>query len=235
MSAAQSLPREIGEGFRDLAHAPAAFDEDEVYYIPVPRVFEQTERGERVFDLYSRLLLDRIVLINREFDDRMANLVTAQLLFLESQDADKPINVYVNSPGGIITSGMAIYDTMQLVKPEVTTTVIGQAASMGAVILLAGASGKRYALPNARIMIHQPSGGSRGTSIDIEIQTHETVRVRERLYEVMAEHTGRTVEEIRKACDRDRFMSPEEAKDFGIIDEIVQPKKIVTLKESRQS
>jgi len=183
--------------------------------------------------LYSRLLLDRIVLINREFDDRLASLVTAQLLFLESQDAEKPINIYINSPGGVITSGMAIYDTMQLIKPEVSTTVIGQAASMGAVILLAGAHGKRYALPNSRIMIHQPSGGSRGTSIDIEIQTRETVRVRERLYEVMAEHTGRSVEEIFKACDRDNFMEPQEALDFGIIDEIVKPKKILDLESNR--
>lgn len=206
--------------------APYEDDEDEgIIYIPVPRVHEQTERGTRVFDLYSRLLLDRIVLINREFDDRLANLVTAQLLFLESQDPEKPIHIYINSPGGVITSGMAIYDTMQLVRPKVTTTVIGQAASMGAVILLAGEKGERRALPNARIMIHQPSGGSRGVSTDIEIQTREMIRVRENLYEVMARHTGRTVDEIVAACDRDNFMSPEEAKDFGIIDAVVEPKK----------
>jgi len=202
---------------------------DEVYYIPIPRIIEQTERGERVFDLYSRLLVDRIILINREFDDRMANLVTAQLLFLESQDPEKQINIYINSPGGVITDGMAIYDTMQLLKANVSTTVIGQAASMGAVILLAGQKGMRYALPNARIMIHQPSGGSRGTSVDIEIQTRETIRVRESLYKLMAMHTGRTEEEIYEACLRDNFMSPEEAKDFGIIDEIVVPKKIKEL------
>jgi ATP-dependent Clp protease protease subunit len=225
------LPREIRE-FADEAgerrQASPRLDEDDddgVYYIPIPRIIEQTERGERVFDLYSRLLLDRIVLINREFDDRLANVVTAQLLFLQTQDPDKPINIYINSPGGVITSGMAIYDTMQLIKPEVSTTVIGQAASMGAVILLAGARGKRFALPNARIMIHQPSGGSRGTSIDIEIQTRETIRVRESLYQIMASHTGRTPEEIFEACRRDNFMSPAEARDFGIIDEVVAPKK----------
>lgn len=200
-------------------------DDDEVYYIPVPRIIEQTERGERVFDLYSRLLVDRIILINREFDDRLAALVTAQLLFLQSQDPDKPISIYINSPGGIITSGLAIYDTMQLIKPEVSTTVIGMAASMGAVILLAGSKGKRYALPNARIMIHQPSGGAQGTSIEVEIQTREMQRVRERLYQIMADHTGRSVDEILKACDRDNYMSPEQARDFGIIDEVVTSKK----------
>ncbi len=214
--------------------APYTDDEDDEYYaIPVPRVIEQTERGERVFDLYSRLLVDRIVLINREFDDRLANLVTAQLLFLQSQDPEKPINIYINSPGGVISSGMAIYDTMQFVKPEISTTVIGQAASMGAVILLAGSKGRRYALPNSRIMIHQPSGGSRGTSVDIEIQTRETVRVRERLYDLMAEHTGRTAKEIKNACDRDNFMSPEEAKEFGIVDEIVDSRKIKALRPQK--
>lgn len=209
-------------------------DDDEYYIIPIPRVFELTERGERVFDLYSRLLLDRIILINREFDDRLANLVTAQLLFLEAQDPEKPISIYINSPGGIITSGMAIYDTMQLVKPEVSTTVIGQAASMGAVILLAGAKGRRYALPNARIMIHQPSGGSQGTSIDVEIHTREMMRVRERLYEVMGMHTGKTAEEIKAACDRDRFMTAEDALQFGIIDEIVVPKKVTRLMDDKK-
>ena len=215
-------PRTAAEPVR----APYEDDEDEgVIYIPVPRVYERTERGERMYDLYSRLLLDRIILINREFDDRLANVVTAQLLFLESQDPEKPINIYINSPGGVITSGLAIYDTMQLVKPVVSTTVIGQAASMGAAILLAGAKGHRHALPNARIMIHQPSGGSRGVSVDIEIQTREMIRVRERLYEIMAFHTGRSVEEITKACMRDNFMSPEEARDFGLIDHVVESKK----------
>jgi ATP-dependent Clp protease protease subunit len=233
------LPGEIAAGFRELderrasgPNAPEAaheFDDDDVYYIPIPRIIEQTERGERVFDLYSRLLLDRIVMIGREFDDRLANLVTAQLLFLESQDADKPISLYINSPGGVISSGMAIYDTMQLVRPEISTTVIGEAASMGAVILLAGTKGKRFALPNARIMIHQPSGGSRGTSIDIEIQTREIVRVRETLYALMARHMERTVEEVMQACDRDRYMTPEEAIGFGIIDAVLEPKKKITV------
>jgi len=222
----RTLPDEIRRGFMNTAEIESPYtDEEEYYVIPVPRIYERTERGERVFDLYSRLLLDRIVLINRDFDDRLASLVTAQLLFLQSQDADKPISIYINSPGGVVTSGLAIYDTMQLIKPVVSTTVTGQAASMGAVIALAGATGKRYALPNSRIMIHQPSGGSRGTSIDIEIQTRETVRIRERLYKIMADHTGRTEQEIFDACQRDRFMSPEEAKEFGIIDEIVDPKK----------
>jgi len=238
----RSIPSEIRAGFRDMADRPLPAglrprmdddDDDGYYIIPVPRIIESTERGERVFDLYSRLLVDRIVLINREFDDRLANLVTAQLLFLQSQDAQKPVNIYVNSPGGVITSGMAIYDTMRFMTCEVSTTVIGEACSMGAVILLAGAKGKRFSLPSARIMIHQPSGGSRGTSVDIEIQTRETVRVRERLYEVMAHHTGRTVEEIVAACDRDNFMTPEQAREFGIIDEIVVPRKIAALKNSK--
>ncbi|MDK2971498.1 MAG: ATP-dependent Clp protease, protease subunit [Candidatus Sumerlaeota bacterium] len=240
------IPSDIAAGFREIeecthaeprsawrtaalaSSAPRSDDDDDdgIIYIPVPRVIEETERGERVFDLYSRLLVDRIILINRDFDDRLANLVTAQLLFLESQDADKPISMYINSPGGVISSGMAIYDTMQLIKPSISTTVIGQAASMGAVILLAGAKGSRYALPNARIMIHQPSGGSHGTSTDIEIQTQEMMRIRESLYTIMANHTGHTVDEIKDACDRDNFMSPEEAIEFGIIDSILPPKKL---------
>jgi ATP-dependent Clp protease protease subunit len=228
-STVRSTTRARWERLLDREHGaipmPLAQDDDEVYYIPVPRIIEQTDRGERVFDLYSRLLVDRIVLINREFDDRLANLVTAQLLFLQSQDPDKPVSIYINSPGGVITSGLAIYDTMQFIRPEVSTIVIGEAASMGAVILLSGAEGKRYSLPHARIMIHQPSGGSRGTSVDIEIQTREMIRVRERLYEIMAKHCRKTVEEISKACDRDRFMTPEEAKEFHIIDEIFTSKK----------
>src|SRR5690606_16344018 len=199
-STVRSTTRARWERLLDREHGaipmPLAQDDDEVYYIPVPRIIEQTDRGERVFDLYSRLLVDRIVLINREFDDRLANLVTAQLLFLQSQDPDKPVSIYINSPGGVITSGLAIYDTMQFIRPEVSTIVIGEAASMGAVILLSGAEGKRYSLPHARIMIHQPSGGSRGTSVDIEIQTREMIRVRERLYEIMAKHCRKTVEEI---------------------------------------
>ncbi|MCB2153591.1 ATP-dependent Clp protease proteolytic subunit [bacterium] len=227
----QDLPPAVRQAIEATAtphkgvRRPVAHDEDEVYYIPVPRVFEQTERGERVFDLYSRLLVDRIILINREFDDRLSNLVCAQLLFLQSQDPDKPISIYINSPGGSITSGLAIYDTMQLVKPQVSTTVIGEAASMGAVILLAGADGQRFALPNSRIMIHQPSGGARGVSLDIEIQTQELIRLRERLYQIMADHTGKSVEQIERDCRRDNFMGPEEALEYGIIDQIVVSKK----------
>lgn len=238
MKTPRDLPPAVRRALEGLAAPggavrPVAHDEDEVYYIPVPRVFEQTERGERIFDLYSRLLLDRIILINREFDDRLSNLVCAQLLFLQSQDPDKPINIYINSPGGSITAGLAIYDTMQLVKPQVSTTVIGEAASMGAVILLAGADGQRHALPNARIMIHQPSGGTRGVSLDIEIHTREIVRLRERLYEIMADHTGQSVDEIQKACLRDHFMDAQEALDFGIIDEIVTFKKQLEAKEKK--
>lgn len=215
--------------------SPTAYDDDDdVIYIPVPRVIEQTDRGERVFDLFSRLLCDRIIMLNREFDDRMANLITAQLLFLESQDPEKPIHIYINSPGGVITSGMAIYDTMQLIKPKISTTVMGLAASMGSFILLAGEKGQRFALPNSQIMIHQPSGGSRGTSMDIEIHTNEIVRVRESLYGLMAKHTGRTIEEVHKACERDNNMSAEEAKEFGLIDEIVTPKKLRDLQHERQ-
>ncbi|MDX1972961.1 MAG: ATP-dependent Clp protease proteolytic subunit [Candidatus Sumerlaeia bacterium] len=234
----QKSASQQGAGFRSLLEeladrrlsVPVADDDDDdgVIYIPVPRIIEQTDRGERVFDLFSRLLVDRIVMINREFNDRMANLITAQLLFLESQDPEKPIHLYINSPGGVVTSGLAIYDTMQFIRPKISTTVIGLAASMGAVILQAGAAGQRFALPNARIMIHQPSGGSRGTSIDIEIQTRETVRIRETLYRIIAKHTGRTEEEVFKACDRDNNMSPEEAREFGLIDEIIVPKKLRT-------
>lgn len=247
------IPEEIKNGFRQMVESdfytdtkipeltsisPRSDDDDDdggVIMIPVPRVIEQTDKGERAYDLFSRLLIDRIIMINRQFDDRLANLITAQLLFLQSQDPEKPINLYINSPGGVVTSGLAIYDTMQLVKPPIHTTVIGQAASMGAVILLAGENGNRYALPNSRIMIHQPSGGSRGTSIDIEIQTRETVRIRETLYRIMAQHTGKTEEEVYEACKRDRFMTPDDAIEFGIIDKVVVPKKVRDLKEKENS
>lgn len=227
----EQLERAISKGLP----VPIAEDDDgEIIYIPVPRIIEQTDRGERVFDLFSRLLVDRIIMLNRDFNDRMANLITAQLLFLESQDPEKPIHIYINSPGGVVTSGLAIYDTMQLIKSPISTTVMGQAASMGSFILLAGDKGQRFALPNARIMIHQPSGGSGGTSMDIEIQTRETVRIRETLYNIMAKHTGRTFDEVFKACERDNFMSPEEAKEFGLIDQVVSPKKLSELKKNQQ-
>lgn len=208
------------------AGAPRADEDDDTpeYVVPVPLVFESTERGDRRFDLYSRLLLDRIIVLSREIDDRVANLVTAQLLFLEAQDPGKDISFYINSPGGVVTAGMAIYDTMQMIRCDVSTTVIGQAASMGAVLLLAGTKGKRFALPNARIMIHQPSGGGRGQAVDLKIQYEEMMRTRDMLYQVMSRHTGRTFDEIMKASDRDNFMSPEQAIEFGIIDGIANRK-----------
>ncbi|MCC5875180.1 MAG: ATP-dependent Clp protease proteolytic subunit [Candidatus Sumerlaeia bacterium] len=184
-------------------------------------VYEETERGTQRFDLYSRLLRDRIIFLGRDINDRVANLVTAQLLFLETQDPERDVNFYINSPGGVITSGMAIYDTMQLIRNDVATVCIGQAASMGAVLLLAGSAEKRGALPHARIMIHQPLGGARGQVSDLEIQWREMVRVRDQLYGAICKHTGRTMDEVLTACERDNFMSPEEAKKFGIIDKVI--------------
>ena len=187
----------------------------------VPYVVEQTGKGERSYDIYSRLLLDRIVFISGEVTDEMANAVCAQLLFLQSQDAEKEISVYVNSPGGSVTAGLAIYDTMQFVKCPVATYCIGQAASMGAVLLTAGAKGKRYALPNARIMIHQPWGGAEGKASDIEITAKEILRLKEVLNGILAKHSGKTVEEVTRDTDRDHFMSAAEAKEWGLVDRIV--------------
>ena len=191
----------------------------------IPMVVEQTARGERSYDIYSRLLQDRIVLLGGEVTDESANLIVAQLLFLQSQDAKKPINMYVNSPGGSVTAGLAIYDTMQFISCPVATYCIGQAASMGAVLLTAGAKGKRYALPNARIMIHQPWGGAEGKASDIEITAREILRLKERLNEILAEHSGRKVEDVAKDTDRDHFMSAEEAREWGLIDAVLAPKK----------
>jgi ATP-dependent Clp protease protease subunit len=196
-------------------------------FMPVPYVIEQTHRGERSYDIYSRLLKDRIVMLGTEVDDDIANVIVAQLLFLESEDPDKDINLYINSPGGSVTAGMAIYDTMQYVKPPVSTICIGQAASMGAVLLLAGAKGKRYALPSARIMIHQPHGGARGQATDIEIQAREILRMRAKLNELIVKHTGQSIERVEKDTDRDYFMGPSEAKTYGIIDEVQNPRKIL--------
>ncbi|MBL9038342.1 MAG: ATP-dependent Clp endopeptidase proteolytic subunit ClpP [Archangium sp.] len=195
-------------------------------YMPVPYVVEQTHRGERSYDIYSRLLKDRIIMLGTEVDDDVANLVTAQLLFLESEDPDKDINIYINSPGGSVTAGLAIYDTMQYVKPQVSTICIGQAASMGAVLMCAGAKGKRFALPNARIMIHQPLGGARGQSKDMEIQVAEMLRLRKALYDILSKHSGHAYERIEKDCDRDFFMGASEAKQYGLIDEVVSQKKV---------
>ena len=187
----------------------------------VPYVVEQTGKGERTYDIYSRLLLDRIVFISGEVNDEMENAVCAQLLFLQSQDATKPISVYVNSPGGSVTAGLAIYDTMQFVTCPIATYCLGQAASMGAVLLTAGEKGRRFSLPNARIMIHQPWGGAEGKASDIEITAREILRLKERLNEILAKHSGRKMEEVVRDTDRDHFMSAEEAKEWGLIDEVL--------------
>ena len=190
-------------------------------YIPMPYVVEQTHRGERSYDIYSRLLKDRIVFLGTPIDDDVANVIIAQLLFLESEDPDKDISIYINSPGGSVTSGLAIYDTMQYVKPQVSTICLGQAASMGAFLLAGGAKGKRFAVPNARIMIHQLSGGFQGQGTDIEIHAREALRLKQRLNEIMARHTGQPLERIEKDTERDYFMGPGEAKEYGLIDEVI--------------
>ncbi|PTL77632.1 ATP-dependent Clp endopeptidase proteolytic subunit ClpP [Vitiosangium sp. GDMCC 1.1324] len=197
-------------------------------FMPVPYVIEQTHRGERSYDIYSRLLKDRIVMLGTEIDDDVANVIVAQLLFLESEDPDKDINLYINSPGGSVTAGLAIYDTMQYVKPQVSTICVGQAASMGAVLLLAGAKGKRYSLPSSRIMIHQPLGGVRGQATDIEIQAKEILRMRAKLNELIVKHTGQSIERVEKDTDRDYFMGAAEAKSYGIIDEVQIPRKVLS-------
>ena len=187
----------------------------------VPYVVEQTGRGERTYDIYSRLLKDRIIFIGTGITDEMSNLIVAQLLFLQSEDSEKDISMYINSPGGSVTAGLGIYDTMQFLKCDVATYCVGQAASMGAVLLAAGAAGKRYALPNARIMIHQPWGGAQGQAADIEIQAKEILRLKKRLNEILSSHTGKTMKALEKDADRDFFMSAEEAKAYGLVDEVV--------------
>jgi len=188
----------------------------------IPMVIEQTSRGERAYDIYSRLLKDRIIFLGTPISDEAANLLIAQLLFLESEDPDKDINFYVNSPGGSVTSGMAIYDTMQYIKPDIATVCIGQAASMGAVLLAAGADGKRYSLPNSRIMIHQPMGGVQGQAADIKIQAEEIIRLRGTLNQILAFHTKRDLKKIEKDTDRDFFMTGDEANDYGIVDHVIR-------------
>jgi ATP-dependent Clp protease protease subunit len=187
----------------------------------IPYVVEQTHRGERTYDLYSRLLKDRIIMMGTEVNDDVANIIVAQLLFLESEDPEKPISLYINSPGGSVTAGLAIYDTMQYVRAPVSTICVGQAASFGAMLLLAGAKGRRYALPNARIMMHQPHGGAKGQATDLEIQVREMLRLKQRLNEITQKHTGHALERIEKDTDRDYYMSAEEARQYGIIDEVV--------------
>ena len=187
----------------------------------IPMVVEQSNRGERAYDIYSRLLKERIVFIVGSINDNVASLVTAQLLFLESEDPKKEISLYINSPGGLVTAGLGIYDTIQYIKPEVSTLCIGQAASMGSLLLAAGTKGKRFSLPNSRIMVHQPSAGFQGQATDIEIHANEVLSLKKRLNEIYSKHTNKSVEEIKPALERDNFMTPEDAKDFGLIDKVV--------------
>jgi len=188
----------------------------------VPIVVEQSHRGERAYDIYSRLLKDRIIFLGTAVDDDVSNLITAQMLFLESEDPDKDINLYINSPGGVVSAGLAIYDTMQYVKPDVSTLCMGQASSMGALLLGAGTAGKRFGLPNSRVMIHQPMGGFQGQASDIEIHSREIVKLRQRLNEILAKHTGQPVEQVAKDTDRDYFMDAAMAQEYGIIDSVVE-------------
>ncbi len=191
----------------------------------VPIVVEQTARGERSFDIFSRLLKDRVIFLVGPIDDHVANLVVAQLLFLESENPDKDISLYINSPGGVVTAGLAIYDTMQFIKPDVSTMCLGQAASMGALLLAGGAAEKRFCLPNARVMIHQPLGGVQGQASDIAIHAEETLKIRKRLNEILAKHTGQSEDVIARDTDRDNFMSPERAKEYGLVDKILEHRK----------
>jgi ATP-dependent Clp protease protease subunit len=196
-------------------------DPVETYMNLVPMVVEQTSRGERSYDIFSRLLKERIIFVTGPVEDGMASLVTAQLLFLESENPKKEISMYINSPGGIVTSGMAIYDTMQFIRPQISTLCIGQAASMGSLLLAAGQKDMRFALPNARIMVHQPSGGFQGQASDIEIHAREVLALRERLNQIYVKHTGQEIDKVQEALERDNFMTPESAKDFGIIDAVM--------------
>ncbi|MGN6356470.1 MAG: ATP-dependent Clp protease proteolytic subunit [Novosphingobium sp.] len=202
--------------------AQGKFTQDPITGALVPMVVEQTSRGERSFDIFSRLLRERIVFVTGEVEDQMAALITAQLLFLESENPSKDISMYINSPGGVVTAGMAIHDTMQYIRPRVSTVCIGQAASMGSFLLAAGEPGMRIALPNARIMVHQPSGGARGMASDIEIQAREILRIRKRLNALYEKYTGRPLDEIEKAMDRDTFLEAEEAKAFGLVDKVFE-------------
>ena len=188
----------------------------------VPMVVEQSNKGERAYDIYSRLLKERIIFLVGPINDNVASLVTAQLLFLESEDPKKEINLYINSPGGLVTAGLGIYDTMQYIKPDVSTLCIGQAASMGSFLLAAGKKGKRFSLPNSRIMVHQPSAGFQGQATDIEIHANEVLALKKRLNEIYSKHTGKSVDDVKKALERDNFMTPDTAKEFGLIDEVVE-------------
>ena len=187
----------------------------------IPMVVEQTSRGERAFDIYSRLLKDNIIFLGTPIDDQIANLIVAQLLFLEAEDPEKDINLYINSPGGQVTAGLAIYDTMQFIRPDVTTICVGMCASMGALLLTAGAKGKRFALPNSRILIHQPSGGMQGQATDVRIHAEELIRIRELTSQILAKHTGQSLEQIELDVERDRYLSAIQAKEYGLIDEVI--------------
>jgi ATP-dependent Clp protease protease subunit len=188
----------------------------------VPMVVEQTSRGERAYDIYSRLLKERVIFLVGGIDDHVANVIVAQMLFLEAENPEKDISLYINSPGGIVTAGLAIYDTMQFIKPDVSTICVGQACSAGSMLLMAGAKGKRYALPNSRVMIHQPSGGAQGQATDIEIQAREILYLRQRLNELYSRHTGQAIEQIQRDMERDRFLSAEAARDYGLIDHVLE-------------
>jgi ATP-dependent Clp protease protease subunit len=201
----------------------------------IPTVIEQTNRGERAYDIFSRLLKERIIFVVGGIDDNVASLVSAQLLFLESENPNKDISMYINSPGGIVTSGLAIYDTMQYIRPDVSTVCIGQAASMGSLLLCAGAKNKRYCLPNARVMIHQPSGGFQGQATDIEIHAKEILSIRQRLNEIYVSHTGQDIKVIEDAMERDRFLNPDEAKEFGIIDQVAIKRPVTASDEKKSS
>jgi len=187
----------------------------------IPMVVEQTSRGERAFDIYSRLLKDNIIFLGTPIDDQIANLIVAQLLFLEAEDPEKDINVYINSPGGSVTAGLAIYDTMQFIRPDVTTICVGMCASMGALLLTAGAKGKRFALPNSSILIHQPSGGMQGQATDVRIHAEELIRIRELTSQILAKHTGQSLEQVERDVERDRYLSAVQAKEYGLIDEVI--------------
>ncbi len=202
-------------------------------FIPFPQVVETTHRGERRWDIYSRLLKDRIVFLGTEVNDDVANIIIAQMLFLESEDPDKEITLYINSPGGVITSGLAIYDTMQCIRPPISTVCLGQAASMAAVLLAAGSKGRRKALPNSRVMIHQPSGGTRGQATDIEIQAKEILYLRAKINEILSKHTGQTEAKIKDDTERDRFLAAAEAKEYGLVDDIYPFRKLLNEKASK--
>ncbi len=197
----------------------------------IPMVVEQTGRGERAFDIFSRLLKDRIIFLGTQIDDNVSNLIIAQILFLESDDPEKEIHIYINSPGGTVSAGLAIYDTMQYVRPEISTICVGQAASMGALLLAGGAKGKRFALPNSRILIHQPLGGAQGQATDIQIQAREIQRIKDILNNILAKHTGNSIEDVAKDSDRDFFMGGQDAADYGIIDKVVEKRPAIGIKE----